>query len=124
SSRSGAAGGVVRRPWPGAIRTVGRFWWAAAPAGAVAISPAGSPAVAAAGPGGFSPRPVYRAGDFARGQAMFILPAGENGLVNAAQFAKFQATGQRPPHSQDQLAPYPNPEFRSPSPPPSPPPHH
>ena len=100
---------------PRAIRTVGRFWWAAATAGAVAISTAGSPAVAAAGPGGFSPRPVYRAGDFARGQAMFILPAGENGLVNAAQFAKFQATGQRPPHSQDQLAPYRNLEFGYPS---------
>ncbi|MBO0814440.1 MAG: penicillin acylase family protein, partial [Actinobacteria bacterium] len=98
-----------------ALCKVGRFWSVAATAGAVAISTAGSPAVAAAGPAGYSPRPVYRADDFARGQAMFILPAGENGLVNAAQLAKFEATGQRPPHSQDQLAPYENLEFGYPS---------
>jgi len=98
-----------------AMRKVGRFWWVAAIAGAVAISTAGAPAAAASGPAGYSPRPVYRADDFARGQAMFILPAGENGLVNAAQLNKFLATGQRPPHSQDQLAPYENLEFGYPS---------
>src|SRR5262249_55463768 len=100
---------------PRAIRTVGRFWWAAATAGAVAISTAGSPAVAAAGPGGFSPRPVYRAGDFARGQAMFILPPRGNGPGNAAQFPKVQATGQRPPPHQDPLPPAPEPGFGYPS---------
>ena len=98
-----------------AMGKVGRFWWFAATAGAVAISTAGSPAVAATGPAGYSPRPVYRAGDFARGQAMFILPAGENGLVNAAQLAQWGATHRRPPHSQDQLAPYENLEFGYPS---------
>ena len=98
-----------------AMCKVGRFWWVATIAGAVAISTAGSPAVAATGTGGYSPRPVYRAHDFARGQAMFILPAGENGLVNLAQLKKFLATGQRPPHSQDQLAPYENLEFGYPS---------
>src|SRR6516165_777878 len=98
-----------------AMRKVGRCWWVAASAGAVAISTAGSPAVAAAGPAGYSPRPVYRADDFARGQAMFILPAGENGLVNAAQLAQFEATHKRPPHSQDQLAPYENLEFGYPA---------
>jgi acyl-homoserine lactone acylase PvdQ len=67
--------------------------------------------VAAPGAAGYSPRPVYRAGDFARGQAMFILPAGENGLVNSAQLNAFLATGKRPPHSQDQLGPYENLEF-------------
>ena len=43
-------------------------------AGSVALGTAGAPAVAATGPGGFSPRPVYQADDFAHGQAMFILP--------------------------------------------------
>ena len=97
------------------MRKLGRFWWIAGTAMAVALSTAAAPAVAANGPGGFSMRPVYQAGDFSHGQAMFILPAGENGLVNAAQFAKFEATGQRPPHSQDQLAPYQNLEFGYPS---------
>jgi len=85
---------VTLRPMLRALCKVGRFWWVAATAGAVAISAAGSPAVAATGTASYSPRPVYRAGDFARGQAMFILPAGENGLVNAAQLKKFGATGQ------------------------------
>src|SRR5262249_5022831 len=75
----------------------------------------GSPAVAATGSAGYSPRALYRAGDYARGQAMFILPAGENGLVNAAQLKKFLAKGKRPPHSQDQLAPYEKLEFGYPS---------
>jgi acyl-homoserine lactone acylase PvdQ len=97
------------------MRKLGRSWWIAAMAGAVALGTAGAPAVAATGPGGFSLRPVYQADDFAHGQAMFILPAGENGLVNAAQLAKFEATGQRPPHSQDQLAPYENLQFGYPS---------
>jgi acyl-homoserine lactone acylase PvdQ len=97
------------------MRKLGRFWWIAGTAMAVALSTAAAPAVAANGPGGFSLRPVYQAGDFSHGQAMFILPAGENGLVNAAQLAKFEATGQRPPHSQDQLAPYENLEFGYPS---------
>jgi len=37
---------------------------------------------------------------------MSILPAGENGLVNATQLARYERTGQRPAGSQDQLAPY------------------
>src|SRR6516165_1176602 len=97
------------------MRKPGRSWWIAAMAGAVALCTAGAPAVAATGPGGFSLRPVYQADDFAHGQAMFILPAGENGLVNAAQLAQFEATQKRPPHSQDQLAPYENLEFGYPS---------
>ncbi len=98
-----------------AMCKVGRIWWVAAAAAAVAASTAGAPALAATGPGGFSLRPVYRANDFARGQALDILPAGENGMVNAAQLTQFEATGQRPPHSQDQLAPYQNLEFGYPS---------
>jgi len=97
------------------MRKLGRSWWIAAVAGAVTLSTAAVPAVAATGPGGFSLKPAYRAGDFARGQAMFILPAGENGLVNAAQLAQFEATGQRPARSQDQLAPYQNLEFGYPT---------
>jgi acyl-homoserine lactone acylase PvdQ len=97
------------------MRKLGRSWWIAGIAGVVALATAGGPALAATGPGGFSLRPVYQADDFARGQAMFILPAGENGRVNAAQLTQFEATGQRPPHSQDQLAPYENLEFGYPS---------
>jgi acyl-homoserine lactone acylase PvdQ len=97
------------------MRKLGRSWWIAGIAGVVALTTAGGPALAATGPGGFSLRPVYQADDFAHGQAMFILPAGENGLVNAAQLTQFEATGQRPPHSQDQLAPYENLEFGYPS---------
>ena len=35
-----------------------------------------------------------------------VLPPGENGLINAPQLAAFAAAGQRPPHSDDQLAMY------------------
>src|SRR5215470_9453942 len=99
-----------------------RVSWAAATVIAVAMTAAGAPALGATGPartsaksGGFSLQPTYRAGDFAGGEAMYILPAGENGLVNAAQFQRFLKTGARPAHSQDQLAPYQNLEFGSPS---------
>jgi hypothetical protein len=40
--------------------------------------------------------------DCANGQAFNILPAGDDGLVNAQQFA----AGQQPAHQQDQLAMY------------------
>ena len=51
---------------------------------------------------------TYRAHDYANGQAMSVLPPGENGLVTADQAAAFEATGQRPPNSQDQLGKYAN----------------
>src|SRR6476661_1870534 len=51
---------------------------------------------------------TYRAHDYAGGQAMSVLPPGENGLVTADQAAAFEATGQRPPASQDQLGKYKN----------------
>ena len=88
-----------------------RFRWTVAIGVAIAITAAGAPALGATGPGGLSPRPTYQANDYAHGRAMNILPAGENGLVNAAQLVKFEKNGQRPPHSQDQLAPYENLEF-------------
>ncbi len=50
--------------------------------------------------------PTYRANDFAGGQAMSILPPGENGLVNPVQAAQFQLSGARPAGNNDQLATY------------------
>src|SRR5215469_8900747 len=52
--------------------------------------------------------PTYRAGDYARGLVRSILPAGENGLMNATELARFEATGARPAGSQDQLSKYEN----------------
>jgi hypothetical protein len=92
-----------------------RSWWAIAAAVAVTVSVTATPALGATRSGGFSLQPTYRADDYAHGQAMYILPAGENGLVNAAQFDRFEKTGKRPPYSQDQLAPYENLEFGAPS---------
>src|SRR4051812_14550901 len=43
-----------------------------------------------------------------------VLPPGENGLDNAAQFAQFEASGKRPPHFDDQLATYVNVLYASP----------
>ena len=93
------------------MRALGRLWWPVTTAVAIALSLTAPPALAAPGAGGYSPQPTYRADDFAAGQAMDILPAGENGLVNLAQFKRFEKTGVRPPDSQDQLAPYENLEF-------------
>jgi acyl-homoserine lactone acylase PvdQ len=56
--------------------------------------------------GNSAPPPTYRADDYGDGQVMSINPPGENGLVNAAQLAQFEATGTRPPASADQLGPY------------------
>jgi hypothetical protein len=52
------------------------------------------------------PPPTYQLNDASRGRAMQILPAGENGLVNATQLASFEATGARPAASHDQEGPY------------------
>src|SRR6478735_5667604 len=50
----------------------------------------------------------YRQDDFADGQAMYVLPPGENGLVNAADALQFETTGKRPAASDDQLSQYVN----------------
>lgn len=71
--------------------------------GALGILVAALPARAA---GWSPPPPTYQAGDYAGGQAMSILPAGENGLVNAAQVLQYESSGARPAASQDQLGPY------------------
>lgn len=55
-----------------------------------------------------APSHAYRADDYADGQAMNILPAGENGLVNAVDAAKYELLKQRPPNSDDQLGQYAN----------------
>ncbi|HSP38236.1 MAG TPA: hypothetical protein VLR26_10830 [Frankiaceae bacterium] len=59
--------------------------------------------------------PGYRLGDYADGQARSVLPPGENGLVNTLQAAEFEATGTRPPNSDDQLGQYANLLYGSPS---------
>jgi acyl-homoserine lactone acylase PvdQ len=88
----------------------GRFWSAVAVTAAAALTLAGSPALATTSHSGdgYSPPPTYQAHDYAHGQAMDILPAGENGLVNLAQLKQFEKTGRRPANSQDELAPYAN----------------
>jgi acyl-homoserine lactone acylase PvdQ len=48
----------------------------------------------------------YRDGDYADGQAMYVLPPGENGLVNATDALQYEANGTRPPASDDQLHQY------------------
>ncbi|MGH2981805.1 MAG: penicillin acylase family protein, partial [Solirubrobacterales bacterium] len=50
-----------------------------------------------------APQP-YRANDF--GGFAAILPPGTNGLANIVQLGSFLTTGARPPHNNDQYAPY------------------
>jgi acyl-homoserine lactone acylase PvdQ len=52
-----------------------------------------------------APQP-YRTNDYGGFNA--ILPPGTNGLSNPFQLAQFEATGTRPPHNDDQYAPYQN----------------
>ena len=80
----------------------GRGKLIAALAAALALAPA---AAAAPDPGGFREND---AGGFRA-----ILPPGANGLVNGPQLLAFQAGGSRPPHNDDQLAPYRDLVFRS-----------
>ncbi|HEY3735677.1 MAG TPA: penicillin acylase family protein [Streptosporangiaceae bacterium] len=87
--------------------------WTVATVVAIALIAAGTPALGATGHSAFSLQPTFRADDFAAGQAMDILPAGENGLVNLKQLQRFAKNGRRPPNSQDELAPYENLEFGS-----------
>jgi acyl-homoserine lactone acylase PvdQ len=93
------------------MRKTGRLWWTVATVAAVALTTATAPALGATGSGGFSLLPTYGVNDYSGGQARFILPAGENGLVNEKQLDRFVKTGTRPPYSQDQLGPYENLEF-------------
>ena len=80
--------------------------------GLVAILGAVTLSVVAVGAGGTaraagSPN-RYRADDYADGQAMYVLPPGENGLVNATDALQFETTGKRPAASDDQLSQYAN----------------
>jgi acyl-homoserine lactone acylase PvdQ len=54
------------------------------------------------------PSLAYQADDYAHGQAMSILPPGENGTATASQLATFELQKSRPPYSQDQLGKYEN----------------
>lgn len=58
-----------------------------------------APAARADGPG-------YRTADYADGQAMSVLPPGENGLVNATDLLAFETAKTRPAGSDDQLGKY------------------
>ena len=86
----------------------GRRTWIAAAATTSACLMAATATSASAAPTAYSPPPAYQASDYGGGQVMSILPPGENGRVNAAQLAQYQATGARPPASDDQLGPYSN----------------
>src|SRR5579862_6488146 len=73
-----------------AMRRRGRLWFTVTTTSTVlALIATSGPACGSASSGGFSLLPTYRANDYAGGQAMDILPAGENGLVNQQQFLKF-----------------------------------
>jgi hypothetical protein len=72
---------------------------------AVAVLVAG---LLASGAGATTLPSGYQLNDYADGQAMSILPPGENGLVNPTDALLFETTGQRPAHSQDQLGKYAN----------------
>ena len=74
----------------------------------VALASAGAPA-------GADPSTAYRANDYADGQAMSILPPGENGLANTNQLVQYELFGKRPANSQDQLAQYTNLIYGAPS---------
>jgi len=74
--------------------------FAAAAASLALLAPVAGPAGAAAG------RPAYRAHDYADGRARYVLPPGENELVNATDPLALETTQQRPANSQDQLGQY------------------
>ncbi len=69
-----------------------------------AVTGAAATAPASAAPSS----PGYRVNDYADGQAMSILPPGENGLVNASDLLKYELTKARPAGSDDQLGKYTN----------------
>lgn len=75
--------------------------------GASAIGPVASATAAAAGsPAAGSPATGSPATGSPLPSVLAIMPAGNNGLVDPAQAAAFEATGARPAASQDQLAQY------------------
>ena len=59
--------------------------------------------------------PVQTYGTNDAGGFRNVLPPGENGLVNAAQLAQFEATGAKPPHFNDQQPLYENLLYASPA---------
>ena len=75
-------------------------------AGAAALVAGLMPAVT--NPAGATLPSGYRLNDYANGQAMSILPPGENGLTNATDAVLYELKGIRPANSQSQLAQYEN----------------
>ncbi|HEX3824171.1 MAG TPA: penicillin acylase family protein [Mycobacteriales bacterium] len=76
---------------------------------AASIAPASSASAPTSSTAGSKlPSQAYRASDYAHGQAMSILPPGENGNVTLTDLAAFEATGTRPANSQADLAKYEN----------------
>jgi acyl-homoserine lactone acylase PvdQ len=75
---------------------------------AIAGVTAGFAAVPAASGATTAPSHAYRADDYADGQAMSILPPGENGLVTVTDALQFELAQIRPANSQDQLGKYNN----------------
>jgi acyl-homoserine lactone acylase PvdQ len=51
---------------------------------------------------------AYLANDYSQGHVLSVLPPGENGLVNAADAARYEAAGTRPPNAEDQRIKYAN----------------
>jgi acyl-homoserine lactone acylase PvdQ len=76
-------------------------------AGALGVGAAGA-AAPTSGSAAALPSQAYRAGDFAHGKAMNILPPGENGAVTQAQLIGVLGKKSAPPHSSDQLGKYEN----------------
>jgi acyl-homoserine lactone acylase PvdQ len=99
---------VVNSRRIGLTATVAAFAVAtlATTAGPTSAAGAAAATAAAAAVAVATPSSAYRAGDYADGQAMSILPPGENGLVNAADALQFELLGARPAASQDQLGKY------------------
>ncbi|MEA2125975.1 MAG: hypothetical protein QOI80_2757, partial [Solirubrobacteraceae bacterium] len=62
-------------------------------------------ALVLAAPAAAAPDPLAY-GDLDAGGFRNVLPPGQNGRADAPQLAAFLATGARPPHNDDQLAPY------------------
>ena len=85
----------MRRTWAAAVcLSLGALGVAAPPLAPASADPAGG--------GG----PTYRVHDYADGRAGYILPPGENGLVNTTDLLTWATTQKRPAGSDDQLGKY------------------
>ncbi len=81
----------------------------------VAVALGAAPAWAQLPVLGGNPQPPQPYGQNDAGGFRNVLPPGENGLDNITQFGQFEATGQRPPHFDDQLKLYTDLMYASPA---------